>query len=64
MSISRFAEQTRASLMSQTYKNYVPSRTDLFPKIIVRKLTQRQIEKASKGDMRETEAASGQDRYL
>ena len=60
MSIFRFSEQIWPSLMSQAYKDYVPKHTDLFPKVIVKKLTQKQIEKASKGDMREAEAASGQ----
>merc|ERR1711915_100618 len=49
MSIARFAEQTWPDLLSQADEKYVPRSTDLFPNVVVMKLTQRQIEKARRG---------------
>ena len=49
MSINKFVEQTWPSVLYERYKEKEPAPSHISPKVVVRKLTQREIEEASKG---------------
>ncbi|CAL4093896.1 unnamed protein product, partial [Meganyctiphanes norvegica] len=49
MSCLRFAEQTWPELLSEGCKDYTPEASHLFPMITVKRLTQKEIDKALKG---------------
>ena len=59
MSITRFAEQTFPSLLSEACEHYTPAATHLFPVVVITRLSQKEINRALYGRKAEP-AKSGQ----